>query len=169
MNPFSWSREHQLALLVAALIGAALATVLGYIVYAVGWGEGAVPFESWILLLLRGPIWWALFGAVIGGASIFVCILIRAPFEGAQLRTPIVQRGTEHSPQTGPHNRLRSAPQARVPIPFPPRSYSKTAVALAEAAERTLNAIGPSSPTVAGTTSCCGDAVALVMPALILR
>jgi hypothetical protein len=32
MNPFSWSREHQLALLVAALIGAALATVLGYIV-----------------------------------------------------------------------------------------------------------------------------------------
>jgi hypothetical protein len=41
MNPLSWSREHQLALLVAALIGAALATVLGYLVYASGWGEGA--------------------------------------------------------------------------------------------------------------------------------
>jgi hypothetical protein len=104
MNPFSWSREHQLALLVAALIGAALATVLGYIVYAVGWGEGAIPFESWILRLLRGPIWWALFGAVIGGASIFVCILPRAPFEGAQLRTSIVQSSilTEHSPHDRP-------------------------------------------------------------------
>ena len=115
MNPFSWSREHQLALLVAALIGAALATVLGYIVYAVGWGEGAVPFESWILRLLRGPIWWALFGAVIGGASIFVCILMRAPFEGAQLRTPIVQSSilTEQSPHDRPAQPLKE----RLPSP----------------------------------------------------
>ena len=122
MNPFSWSREHQLALLVAALIGAALATVLGYIVYAVGWGEGAVPFESWILRLLRGPIWWALFGAVIGGASIFVCILIRAPF--AQLRTPIVQSSTltEHSLRDRPTQPLKERPQARASRPFPPRS-----------------------------------------------
>src|SRR5262249_36055351 len=80
------------------------AAMLGYIVYAVGRGEGAVPFESWILRLLRGPIWWALFGAVIGGASIFVCILIRASFEGAQLRTPIVQSSTstEHSSDDRP-------------------------------------------------------------------
>jgi hypothetical protein len=115
MNPFSWSREHQLALLVAALIAAALAAVLGYIVYAVGWGEGAVPFESWILRLLRGPIWWALFGAVIGGASMFVCILIRAPFEDAQLRTPIVQSSilTEHSP----HYRLAQPLKERPPSP----------------------------------------------------
>jgi hypothetical protein len=77
MNPFSWSREHQLALIVAAFVGAALATVLGYIVYALGWGEGALSFENWILRLLRGPIWWALFGAVIGGASIFVRKLMR--------------------------------------------------------------------------------------------
>ena len=124
MNPFSWSREHQLALLVAALIGAALATVLGYIVYAVGWGEGAVPFESWILRLLRGPIWWALFGAVIGGASIFVCILIRASFEGTQLRAPIVRSSTltEHSPHDRPSQPLKERPQPRVSRPFPPRS-----------------------------------------------
>ena len=40
MNPLSWSREHQTALCLAALIAAALATVLGYLVYAAGWGEG---------------------------------------------------------------------------------------------------------------------------------
>jgi hypothetical protein len=49
INPFSWSREQQIALLIVALIGAALGTVQGYIVYAVGWGEGALPFENWIL------------------------------------------------------------------------------------------------------------------------
>jgi len=124
MNPFRWRREHQLALLVAALIGAALATVLGYIVYAVGWGEGAVPFESWILRLLHGPIWWALFGAVIGGASIFVCILMRSSFGTAQLRTPIVQSSTltEQSPHERPAQLLKERLQARVSRPLPPRS-----------------------------------------------
>ena len=119
MNPFSWSRDHQLALRVAALIGAALATVLGYIVYAVGWGEGAVPFESWILRLLRGPIWWALFGAVIGGASIFVCILIRSSFEIAQLQSSTL---TEHSSHDRPAQPLKERPQARASRQFPPRS-----------------------------------------------
>jgi high-affinity Fe2+/Pb2+ permease len=42
INPVSWSRERQIALLIVALIGAALGTVLGYFVYAVGWGEGAL-------------------------------------------------------------------------------------------------------------------------------
>jgi hypothetical protein len=86
MNPLSWSREHQLALLVAALIGATLATVLGYLVYAAGWGEGAVPFESWILRLFAGPIWWAFYGAVIGCASIFVHNLMRGPIMSAGSR-----------------------------------------------------------------------------------
>jgi uncharacterized membrane protein YdcZ (DUF606 family) len=83
MNPFGWSREHQLALLIAALIGAALATVLGYLMYSVGWGEGALPFENWIWRLLRGPIWWALFGAVIGSAFVFVRNLLHAPIGSA--------------------------------------------------------------------------------------
>jgi hypothetical protein len=124
MNPFSWSREHQLALLVSAVVGAALATVLGYFVYAVGWGEGAVPFESWILRLLRGPIWWALFGAVIGGASIFVRILIGTSLESAQLRTPIIQSRTLTEPSSHDQSAqpFKERYQARASRPFSPRS-----------------------------------------------
>src|ERR1700730_12178769 len=113
MNPFiSWSREHQVALLIAALIGAALATVLGYIVYAVGWGEGALPFESWIWRLLGGPLWWALFGAVMGAASIFVRNLMRAPMNSAQSRSPIIQssRQDNESPRERPLHWLQERP-----------------------------------------------------------
>ena len=112
MNPFSWSREHQVALLIAALIGAALATVLGYIVYAVGWGEGALPFESWIWRLLGGPIWWAFFGAVMGAASIFVRNLMRAPMNSAQSRSPIIQssRQDNESPREPPLHWLQERP-----------------------------------------------------------
>src|SRR5258707_9262545 len=108
MNPFSWSREHQLGLLVAALIGAALGTVLGYIVYAVGWGEGALPFENWISRPLGGAIWWALFGAVIGGASIFVRNLMRAPINSAGARTASVRSNRLH--QDWPQDRLQERP-----------------------------------------------------------
>ena len=116
MNPFSWSREHQLALLVAALIGAALATVLGYIVYAVGWGEGAVPFENWILRLLRGPIWWALFGAVIGGASIFCLHPDTRIIRGYS--TPCTHRPKQHIDRTlssrpGPAQPFKERSRAR--------------------------------------------------------
>jgi Flp pilus assembly protein protease CpaA len=115
MNPFSWNHEHQVALLVAALIGAALAIVLGYIVYAVGWGEGALAFESWIWRLLHGPVWWALFGAIMGGASMFVLYLMRAPINSAQSSSPIVQsrRGAEGSPQDRPLHWLQERPQDR--------------------------------------------------------
>jgi hypothetical protein len=115
MNPISWSREHQLGLLVAALIGAALATVLGYIVYAVGWGEGALPFENWIWRPLHGAIWWALFGAVIGGASIFVRNLMRQPVNSAGSSTGIVRSSRPHQdwPQDRPQDRSSRPPRSR--------------------------------------------------------
>jgi hypothetical protein len=115
-NPVSWSREHQVALLIGALIGAALATVLGYIVYAVGWGEGALPFESWIWRPLGGPIWWAFFGAVMGGASIFVRNLMRAPINSAQSRSPIIQssRQDNESPRERPLHWLQERLRSRV-------------------------------------------------------
>jgi hypothetical protein len=86
MNPLNWSREHQIALCVAALIGA----VLGYLVYSAGWGEGAVPFGNWLGRLFDGPIWWALFGAGIGGAIIFVRNLLHDPMIFADSRTAVV-------------------------------------------------------------------------------
>ena len=135
MNPLSWSREHQIALLGAALIGAALATVLGYLVYAAGWGEGAVPFENWILRLFAGPIWWALFGGVIGGASIFVRNLTRAPIMSGGSRPGMlrgerpavdlppdrVQQRLAGQTQERPQDRLQERPQDRSPIPPRPR------------------------------------------------
>jgi hypothetical protein len=116
INPFTWNREHQLALLVAALIGAALATVLGYIVYAVGWGEGALPFENWIWQPLRGAIWWAVFGAVIGGAMIFVQNLMRVPVNSAGSRTTLIRssRPNEDSPQERLQERSPTPPRLRL-------------------------------------------------------
>ena len=118
INPFTWNREHQLALLVAVLIGAALGTVLGYFVYAVGWGEGALPFENWIWRPLRGAIWWAVFGGVIGGASIFVQNWMREPINSAESRIAIIRssRPQEDSPKYRPQDRVEDR------SPTPPRN-----------------------------------------------
>jgi hypothetical protein len=133
MNPLSWSRDHQIALCLAALIAAALATVLGYLVYAAGWGEGAVPFGSWLGRLLEGPIWWALFGAVIGGAIIFVRNLLHGPMISAGSRTAMV-RGDRPIAEAPAHrlagrtqDRAQERAQERTPdrtqdrSPMPPR------------------------------------------------
>jgi hypothetical protein len=130
MNPLNWSREHQLAMLIAAVIGAALATVLGYLVYASGWGEGAVPFESWLWRVFGGPIWWALFGAVIGGAIVFVRNLLRGPMlsagsrpAGARGDRPAQEAIPERSQQRLP-GRMQERTQERTPdnrAPLPPR------------------------------------------------
>jgi H+/Cl- antiporter ClcA len=127
MNPLSWSREHQLALLIVAVIGAALATVLGYLVYAAGWEEGAVPFESWLRRLFGGPIWWA---AVIGGAIVFVCNLLRGPMVSAGSR-PAGARGDRTAQEAIPDRsqqrlpgRMQERTQERTQdnrAPLPPR------------------------------------------------
>ena len=129
MNPLSWSREHQTALCLAALIAAALATVLGYLVYAAGWGDGAVPFGNWLGRLLDGPIWWALFGAVIGCAIIFVRNLLHGPMISAGSHTTMV-RGDRPIAEA-PAHRLPGRTQERAPertqdrtpdrSPMPPR------------------------------------------------
>jgi hypothetical protein len=116
MNPLTWTREHQLALAIAALIGAAVATVLGYVVYAVGWGEGALPFESWIWRVFLGPLWWALFGAVIGGAVIYVRNLTRAPVSST-LDNGVTQSSTlaQDRAQERPLHWLQERPPERSP------------------------------------------------------
>ena len=131
MNPLSWSREHQIALLAAALIGAALGIVLGYLVYAAGWGEGAVPFGSWLGRLLDGPIWWALFGAVIGGAIIFIRNLLHGPMVSEGSRTamvrgdrPIAEAPAQRLPgrtQERAQERTQDRTQDRSPMPPRPR------------------------------------------------
>ena len=53
MNPLEWERKHQIALILAAIVGAALGFVLGYIVFH------------------YGGVWWALFGAACAGLIYF--------------------------------------------------------------------------------------------------
>jgi len=63
----------------AALIGAALAIVLGYIVYAAPKGaDGGARFGWWLQNpLFYDVFWWALFGAAIACAIVYVTRLER--------------------------------------------------------------------------------------------
>ena len=71
MNPLNWKREHQVALGIAAVIGAVLGILAGYLVYAIAQGAGgAMSFGRW----LESSIWaaallWAIVGALIVGGS----------------------------------------------------------------------------------------------------
>ncbi len=53
MHPLEWERKHQIALILAAIVGAALGFVIGYIVFR------------------YGGVWWALFGAALGAGLIY--------------------------------------------------------------------------------------------------
>jgi hypothetical protein len=123
MNPLTWSREHQIALLLTAVIAAALGTVLGYIVYALGWGEGALPFQSWLWRLFQGPVWWALFGAVVGAAGVFVRNLMHAPISSAGYRPTAVRssRPAQDPAPERPVQRFPERPQERSSRLPPPR------------------------------------------------
>ena len=82
MNPLEWQREHQVALAVSALLGIGAGIVVGYAIYAVGWGAESVSFGYWINHpVTYTGIWWALFGAVFFAALVYVVRLMqhRAP------------------------------------------------------------------------------------------
>jgi len=78
VNPLAWKREHQLALGLAGLIGIGLGIVLGYLVYATGWGSDSVSFGYWLNKpMWSGALWWGLFGGVIGAVVIYMIRLMR--------------------------------------------------------------------------------------------
>lgn len=74
MNPLDWTREEQVGLVVAALIGASLAVPLGYLLHATAQGaEGAVSFGTWTNYPIRnGLLGWALFGGLVGALVVYV-------------------------------------------------------------------------------------------------
>ena len=56
MNPFNWKREHQVALGIAAVIGAVMGILIGYLVYAVAQGaDGAMGFGRGLIALSQAP------------------------------------------------------------------------------------------------------------------
>lgn len=68
MNPLDWKREHQIALGLAIVIGAAVGVILGYFTYAAASGfDGGVSFGDWVRHPVRYAwLWWGIFGAAIG-------------------------------------------------------------------------------------------------------
>lgn len=74
MNPLNWSRNLQVALILAIAIGAMVGTVLGYLVYASAQGaDGGISFQYWVRHPLRyAGLWWGVFGAAIGVGFIYL-------------------------------------------------------------------------------------------------
>lgn len=60
MNPLDWKPEHQIALGLAMVVGAAIGVIVGYLVYTAA--SGIDGFSG---------LWWGVFGAAIGAGIIF--------------------------------------------------------------------------------------------------
>jgi hypothetical protein len=75
MNPITWTRDHQIALVIAIILGALIGVIVGYFAYAATAGmDGAVSMGAWLHHpLRRGAGWSAGLGAgIVGGA--FCCL-----------------------------------------------------------------------------------------------
>jgi hypothetical protein len=72
MNPFAWRREHQVAIILGALLGAVILEVIGFMYRGLNYG-----------LITSGLFWsassirWAILGALIGGCIIYVQRLLQ--------------------------------------------------------------------------------------------
>ena len=74
MNPLNWKREHQVALGIAAVIGAVMGVLIGYLAYAVAQGaDGAMSFGRWLeYSIWAAALLWAIVGALIMGGSAYM-------------------------------------------------------------------------------------------------
>jgi hypothetical protein len=79
MNPLNWKREHQVALGIAAVIGAVLGILTGYLIYAIAQGaDGAMSFGRWLeYSIWAAALLWAIVGALIVSGSAYVRQLFR--------------------------------------------------------------------------------------------
>jgi len=85
MNPLHWKREHQIALLCAAVLGVVLGFMVGlqsvprYLYWSMWWGGDEytdhVSFIIyWGCLRLLG---WTLFGSVLGASPVYIYRLLK--------------------------------------------------------------------------------------------
>ncbi len=74
MNPYNWSGNERIAAVLTIVIGVIVGIIAGYFVYAVSGGaDGVSSFARWLDYPLRsGWIWWALTGAVVSIAVIYI-------------------------------------------------------------------------------------------------
>jgi uncharacterized membrane protein YdcZ (DUF606 family) len=71
MNPLAWRHEHQLALLVATVVGVIVGLAVGYMYHHVQYATSQVWLMSWS----SGR--WAVLGGVVGAAIVYVRQLAR--------------------------------------------------------------------------------------------
>jgi hypothetical protein len=78
MNPWKWSPEQQIGMLIAVVVGVCLGTVLGYVVYTVGISNPR--FHDWTIDPIRRVGWvWSLLGGLAGFSIIYLMRLTRSP------------------------------------------------------------------------------------------
>ena len=74
MNSFNWTSNEKIAVVLTVVIGVIFGVIVGYFVYAVSGGaDGVSSLARWLDYPLRsGWIWWALTGAVVSIAVIYI-------------------------------------------------------------------------------------------------
>ena len=72
MNPFAWRQEHQVAIIVGAILGAVILEVIGFMYRGVNYGL-ATSALFWSASTVR----WAILGALIGAGIVYVRRLLR--------------------------------------------------------------------------------------------
>lgn len=81
MNPLNWSRNEKIAAALTVAIGVVVGVIVGYFAYAISRGaSGARPLWDFLDYPMRfGWIWWALTGAAIAVALIYIRRLTSRP------------------------------------------------------------------------------------------
>jgi hypothetical protein len=72
MNPFVWRQEHQIAIILGAILGAVILIVIGFMYR--GLNYGTLTFD---LLWSSSSARWAILGALIGGCMVYVRRLLQ--------------------------------------------------------------------------------------------
>ena len=72
MNPFAWRQEHQVAIIVGAILGAVILVVLGFMYREQNYGT-ITSGVFWSASTVR----WAILGALIGAGIVYVQRLLR--------------------------------------------------------------------------------------------
>jgi hypothetical protein len=72
MNPFAWRQEHQVAIIVGAILGAVILEVIGFMYRELNFGT--ISSE---LFWSASTIRWAILGALIGAGIVYVQRLLR--------------------------------------------------------------------------------------------
>ena len=121
MNPFVWRREHQVAIILGAIVGAVIVVVIGFMRRGLDYGT-LTSALFWSASTAR----WAILGALIRGLSWFTCDGF-CGYEldvswGAVGRRVIDQAPTLPSPQVG-----GALPRGRVQLPAVVRGPARRA------------------------------------------